>query len=274
MPPAVLPASRMQPGLAILLQAFDFARETSSNSWDFAVELPVLFGVGMSRNELRWLLAQRFAEHGLELPPGENDRRAVRIVKSFQFHNDSCLILTVAGADFVRKAGPEFQSHESANPHFEQSNALGSHGDHHANPVWDRESRQVTYRGVTCIELIRAADNLETVLQAFEKAGWRPQIRDPFPPDKSGNRKRRLHNTINALNRCQTAPLIHFSSADSGRAIRWTPSHPAIVPTAPPPIPKKSAAKSRRSPRKTTEQKARQKRASQPHRNRKKYNAT
>src|SRR5207248_3130276 len=117
----------------------------------------------------------------------------------------------VTGADFVRKPGHDFQRHESENIFFEQSKAHDSPGDHHANPVWDRESRQVTYRGVTCIELIRAADNLETVLEAFERAGWRPQIRDPFPPDKSGNHKRRLHNTINALNRCQTAPLIHFS---------------------------------------------------------------
>lgn len=230
MPQIVSPAGQLQSGLAVLLQAFDFARGTASNPWDFAVERSVLYDSGLSHNDLRWLLASRFAEHGIELPPGDNERRSVRTVKSFQFHGDSCFILSVAGADFARSRLLDHQQHHPAELQCEPDQDSAAHSSTSGNLRWNRETRRVIYGGVPCIELTRAAENLETVLEAFEKTGWATQIHDPFPQDKSGNRKRRLHNTINALNRCQSIPRIHFSSADSGHAIRWTPWNQFVAP--------------------------------------------
>jgi hypothetical protein len=272
---ADLPLEELRAGLAVLLEAFEFARATSSNAWDFAVERSVLSNAGMSVNELRWLLASRFAEHGIDLTPSDTERRPIRITKSFRFLDDSCFILTVAGVDHARSLCRDPAQLDPGKPNHQPSDASGKSIPQAGKPHWDRNSSRLIYEGIVCVILNRAAENLEAVLDAFEASGWAPQIHDPFPAGKPGNRKRRLHNTINALNRCQSTPRIHFASADSGRAIRWT-----LIPLPPPaetvrtiePAKKRNGKPSRRA--KPSVQKSRRKRPSPVHRNLKKPNAT
>jgi hypothetical protein len=65
------------------------------------------------------------------------------------------------------------------------------------------------------------AENQERILAAFEEEGWPVHIHDPLPPHSDQDSKRRLHNTINSLNRHQKQPLIRFSGNGSGQGIRW-----------------------------------------------------
>jgi hypothetical protein len=65
------------------------------------------------------------------------------------------------------------------------------------------------------------AINQEAVLAAFEEEEWPPRIDDPLSPRGEQNPKRRLHDTITALNRNQKAPLIRFFGDGSGQGVRW-----------------------------------------------------
>jgi hypothetical protein len=65
------------------------------------------------------------------------------------------------------------------------------------------------------------AANQERVLAAFEEEGWPVHIDDPLPPSPDQDSKRRLHDTINSLNRNQKCPLIRFVGDGTGQGVRW-----------------------------------------------------
>jgi hypothetical protein len=65
------------------------------------------------------------------------------------------------------------------------------------------------------------AANQERVLAAFEEEGWPVHVDDPLPPSGELDPKRRLHDTINSLNRNQKSGLIRFLGDGSGEGIRW-----------------------------------------------------
>ncbi len=65
------------------------------------------------------------------------------------------------------------------------------------------------------------APNQERVLAAFEEEGWPVHIDDPLPPSNDQDPKRRLHDTINSLNRNQKRSLLRFIGDGSGQGLRW-----------------------------------------------------
>jgi hypothetical protein len=54
------------------------------------------------------------------------------------------------------------------------------------------------------------------------------RIDDPLPPQADQDPKRRLHDTINALNRKQRQRVIRFSGDGTGQGVRWA----AVLPIA------------------------------------------
>ena len=65
------------------------------------------------------------------------------------------------------------------------------------------------------------AENQSRILVAFEEEGWPVHILDPLPPHSELDPNRRLHDTINSLNRHQKHPLLRFLGNGSGQGIRW-----------------------------------------------------
>jgi hypothetical protein len=62
------------------------------------------------------------------------------------------------------------------------------------------------------------------ILDAFEELGWPRHIDDPLPPHREQDPKRRLHNTIDSLNRGQVNRfLIRFRGNGTGRGVGWEP---------------------------------------------------
>jgi hypothetical protein len=45
--------ARIQPGLAVLFEAWQYAEQTSGEQWEFAVELTQLSTLGLTRNDFR-----------------------------------------------------------------------------------------------------------------------------------------------------------------------------------------------------------------------------
>jgi hypothetical protein len=65
------------------------------------------------------------------------------------------------------------------------------------------------------------APSQKAALWAFEEEGWKRTMDDPLPPEPGLDRKRRLHDTVNNLNRNQRVPLLKFSCCRCGEGLRW-----------------------------------------------------
>ncbi len=67
----------------------------------------------------------------------------------------------------------------------------------------------------------RASPNQDLVLAAFEEESWPSHIYDPLPPKDECVAKKRLHDTIDWLNRNQVTQLLHFRGDGTGEGICW-----------------------------------------------------
>jgi len=88
-------------------------------------------------------------------------------------------------------------------------------------PIWDRERQELRLGGILVKQFKVPAPNQEIILSTFQDDGWPPRIDDPLPPQHNQDSKRRLHDTINALNRNQKQSLLRFLGDGSGEGIRW-----------------------------------------------------
>jgi len=88
-------------------------------------------------------------------------------------------------------------------------------------PVWDPASREFRVGNLLVKRFRVPAANQELVLTAFEEDGWPRWINDPLVPKHDVCPKRRVHDTINRLNRNQKVPLIRFVGNGSGTGFGW-----------------------------------------------------
>jgi hypothetical protein len=215
MPPAYAPSSLTPPALALLVEAVDNAIDVGCELWDFALSIDSLAQAGLSITAIQWLIAKGHLLHKHEFTPPGDDERVFRLHGKWNFGRRSRFVLTPAGAQFARSI---LASHgTTARP----SSALAGAWPPQDCPVWD--GRRLSYRGEVLMELSRPAPNERAVLDRFQKLGWLPRIDDPLPPETVGNPKRRLHNTINALNRKQAPWRITLSGDGTGRGVCWRP---------------------------------------------------
>jgi len=62
--------------LGLLSQADTLALDAGADRWDFALEIDRLFHADLTINDLRWLVAKGFAEHGLWPANASSERLA------------------------------------------------------------------------------------------------------------------------------------------------------------------------------------------------------
>jgi hypothetical protein len=99
---ADLITERLQPALAALLTAFDYAADSGADRWEFAVEMTELLAAGAALADLRWLILRNFAEHAKETTAPGDPRRSFRPLAPTSFPSDACLWLTLVGATTLR----------------------------------------------------------------------------------------------------------------------------------------------------------------------------
>ncbi len=240
-----------------LVEAYEYAEELGRDAWDFAVEIEVLQRVGLTNSDLRGLIYKGIVEHAREITMASEEERNFRKSCNSSFSQATCFVLTDVGVAFVRSYFGQISSKRkdswslqplqnsqlpaSLGPH----NALGAsqlrvvyHSDamaeyqhaHHQGiisepaplvPVWDRD-RQELRLGKTIIKQFKVpAPNQELVLASFQEDAWPVRIDDPLPPNVEIDPKRRLHDTINSLNRNQKQNLIRFMGDGRGQGVRW-----------------------------------------------------
>jgi hypothetical protein len=220
----------------LLLQAHDYAAELEQDAWDLAVELSVLRGTSLSNSDLRWLSGKGYIEHAVEVTGPEYRVRRFRATPLLSLSEATCVVLTPSGVAVAR----DLRSRDVVPPEVRPQVAIcriPSTEELPCNPKWDRQRRQLRVGAEIVKEFKLPSPNQETVLMAFEEEGWPPRIDDPLPPQPQLDPRRRLHDTIKALNRKQKQYLIRFRGDGSGEGIRWESVHqPTSVDgqTAPP----------------------------------------
>jgi hypothetical protein len=187
----------------LLLDARSLALDLSHDLWSFAIEVNLLYGEGVSSTDLRFLIHHGLVEHRLEVSSSAARSRCFSNAKGLAIPNNACFTLTTAGAELIR------------------SLMADSIGLHHRQPYWDH-NRRVLSVGDAVVKRFRIpARNQQLVLTAFQEEMWPPSILDPLPRDSNISPTRRLHDTINRLNRNQLSRLIHFHGNGSGTTVLW-----------------------------------------------------
>jgi hypothetical protein len=187
----------------MMREAYDYAMSLQRPGWDFAVEIAVLRGYGLSHSDLRWLVCQGIIEHGAEVDAPKEDSRTFIETGSLTFKKRTCFVLTAFGAEITRTLhGP------SALDNVRVQNLLPSPSASIV-PEWDNDRLQLRVNGELVKQFKLPAPNQELILAAFQEEGWPPRIDDPLPPHVEQNSKRRLRDTIIAQS-LPKAPLDSF----------------------------------------------------------------
>lgn len=207
-------ARSAQRGLALLLQAREYARQLGKDPWEFAVEIGELRRERMTVNDLRWLVFRGLIEHACDVTPLYEVSRHFQDNGKQSFSELSCFILTPAGEEFAAEALLELASEVSVS--VSKPIVVAT-----VLPVWDAGRHQLTFQGQVVKRFRQHSPNQEAVLTAFQEEGWPAGVYDPLSPLPNHDPKQRLRDTIKNLNRHQVRRLIQFAGDGSGERVLW-----------------------------------------------------
>lgn len=214
--------SHLRDALWLLLQAYEYAEELGQDVWSFAVELHALRAAHLTTSDLRWLACKYYVEHASETTKPQDARRHFRRTGPATFVDETCVVLTTAGVALAREICAEGSMLSVSRPRAAINRASAT-STRIGRPKWDRDRRQVRFDGRIVKEFKLPSPNQEAVLMAFEEEGWPVRIDDPLTPAANLEPRRRLHDTIKALNRNQKENLLRFMGDGTGEGIRWEP---------------------------------------------------
>jgi hypothetical protein len=89
-------------------------------------------------------------------------------------------------------------------------------------PTWDPDLRELRVGELVIKRFRQPAQNQVTVLAAFQELRWSRRIDDPLSGDCEVEPKRRLRDTVFALNRHHLTPNVLVFKADgTGTGVIW-----------------------------------------------------
>lgn len=222
--------SQFSSAAEMLVQAANLAESAGRTRWDFAVEIEELQRIGLARSQLRWLVCQGFVEHKDEVAEGPIGHRRFRSTNTLSFSCTTCFVLSEqAGLAALNASIPP--TNVACNQQCDDRLPLDANGHRNASthgriavkkPTWNGDLQRLFVGDLIVKEFRRPAPNQQLVLAAFEEDGWPPRIDDPLPPAPRLVPKRRLSETISALNRHQRNPLLRFSADGRGLGVIWS----------------------------------------------------
>jgi hypothetical protein len=216
--------------MEMLWQAHRYAMHVGMNPWDFAIEINEFYRADVCNSELRWILSQGYADHASETSSGAEKRQFHGESSSMSLSETSCFIIAKAGLAFVESwyaAGP-LATFNASMPRMLWPTPAGASNDAGERrsadlekPAWDAFRRELWVGGRMVKQYRRPALNQQMILDAFQAARWPTHLVDPLPLRAAHCPKRRLHDAIKCLNRCQRIAAIRFSGDGSGRGVLW-----------------------------------------------------
>jgi hypothetical protein len=218
---------RIREALQLLADAAACAQDVGADFWQFAVELSALRRAGLTTNECRWLVAKGLARHARETTASDSDRRTFQNYSNLALSKRTCFVIAERGtayANALLRSMPRRRSTDNRDSNAVNRRRAAADSNGHVGtltPTWDSDRQQLRVGRVIVKEFKVPAANQEAILAAFQEEGWVPRIDDPLAPQLNQDSKRRLHDTINSLNRNQKHPLLRFLGDGKGEGIRW-----------------------------------------------------
>jgi hypothetical protein len=225
-------AARLTPAiysaLALLLDASSCAVDVGADVWQFSVEINALLRAGLTTSACRWLIAKGLAKHACETTTNNGDRRVFQPCANLALPKRTCFVITDRGiacanellrSGAKRHAGEQQRASAIAVPTVRP--AVDNAEPEPTTPTWDSDRQQLRVGRIIVKEFKVPAANQEAILAAFQEEGWVPRIDDPLTPKLNQDSKRRLHDTINSLNRNQKHSLLRFLGDGKGEGVRW-----------------------------------------------------
>ena len=198
-----------------------YATRTGTDPWEFAVSIQELHRVGLSDNDVRFLLRLKFLDQGLDVSTSTSGNRELRFDEVHSFTKRTHFVLTEHGINAGAKAlGDVPVSCSNCRLRASASRIAPAVADAPL-PIWNAERRVLTFGSSVVKQFKRRAVNQELVLAAFQEEGWPTRILDPLSPHPSHDVKRRLSDTIKFLNRSRRNELISFHGDGSGEGVIW-----------------------------------------------------
>jgi hypothetical protein len=218
---------RIREALQLLADAAACAQDVGAEIWQFSVELSALRRAGLTTNECRWLVAKGLARHAREVTAPASDQRVFQNSANLAFSKRTCFVIAERGvlyANALLRSLPRRRAtdaRESTALNRRRPTPESTAPSAILTPTWDSDRQQLRVGRVIVKEFKVPAANQEAILAAFQEEGWVPRIDDPLAPQLNQDSKRRLHDTINSLNRNQRHPLLRFLGDGKGEGIRW-----------------------------------------------------
>jgi hypothetical protein len=137
--------------------------------WQLAVPLAELHAAGLTRTDLRWLLARGLAAHAHKRPA--DGRRSFRPAPDLRLTATCAFILDAAAAPGLRAWAAAVLAAGAGLPTAPSG-----------QPAWDPARRELRWGDRLVKRFAVPALLQEVILAAFEEDGWPPRIDDPLPP--------------------------------------------------------------------------------------------
>jgi hypothetical protein len=220
--------------LALLYRAFQYSVHTSSNRWQFAVEIEELLSVGITRSDLRWLVVADMVSHAAEVHEPMSQTRRFEVLGTRPFLRNSCFVLSdhaimMISQQFRARPRRSIRLTIAAPSGLLPPTVQNGASAQQFVPQWHSERRELRLRGQLIKQFRGPAANQEWIIRAFHEEQWAARIDDPLPPIADRDSQRRLNDAIKNLNRHQAHPLISFHGDGTGRGILWELRDPALV---------------------------------------------
>jgi hypothetical protein len=217
----LLATPKFRRGLALLLESTIYAKRTSADLWEFAVNIHELHRAGLSDNDVRFLLRLEYLAQGLDVSTSTSGNREDRIAEVQSFSKRTLFVLTEHGVDAGAKALGDVPVSCSNCRLRAPASRFAPAATDAPLPVWNAERRVLAVGGRIVKHFKRRAMNQELILASFQEEGWPNRILDPLSPHPAQDVKRRLSDTIKHLNRRQQIRLIRFHGDGSGQGVVW-----------------------------------------------------
>jgi hypothetical protein len=225
----VMLTDMLKNGLSVLWRGFEYARDLDRERWAFAVEFDELIQLGLSTIDLRWLVFRGYVDYASNGTLNSRLHESGSMGCSFE-SGHTAFVLTSSGASLVLQILTATSHVPSRSILYSENGAssLKPIENGHVEislaaqqPRWDRERKELYYRGSIVKQFKWPAANQETILMAFEEEGWPKRIDDPLPRKPDMDPINRLHDTIKCLNRNHKKRLLRFSGDGTGEGILW-----------------------------------------------------
>jgi hypothetical protein len=193
--------------LSLLLGIYRRSVTRGYDAWRRSVAVSTLQSLGADEHVLAELVRAGVLAHWLETTRPGSAERTFLPARHPRWHEDSCLMLTPAGAQRLARQVE----------HAEQKDCPAVR----VLPSWRASTRELWLGDKLVKRFRRPARNQELILAVFEEEGWPDVVSDPLPGRDGANAAERLHNAILRLNASQQEARVVFGRDGTGGGITW-----------------------------------------------------